>query len=234
MVIKKIFDKIFDEEVHSDLLKFSRGEFKDRYLVEVKKQKDKYAIKTSAEYANFLVKRSLEGVSGSLKIKGVIICTFDLRAELGFEFAKVKNFQGIRQIVIDTEVNAEEILNLMKKYPRVFFALSFSTGKSDLKIKAKAPKSAKPGTKEGGAKAVFCSLKTSDKEVLGDLLFDVKGEWKEIKVNHTIVVEEIIYPKDAAKMKPEEVREKSKRKGKVIRNLDVDGSKKISEACFEA
>ena len=32
MVIKKIFDGNFDEEVHNDFLKFSRGEFKDRFF----------------------------------------------------------------------------------------------------------------------------------------------------------------------------------------------------------
>ena len=38
MVVKKIFEGNFDEEVHNDFLKFGRGEYNNRYLLEGKKQ----------------------------------------------------------------------------------------------------------------------------------------------------------------------------------------------------
>ena len=57
MIIKKIFSKKFDDEIHSDFLKFGRGEFKDRYLIDVKKQSSGWSIKTSSEFTNFFVKK---------------------------------------------------------------------------------------------------------------------------------------------------------------------------------
>ena len=237
MTIKKIFEGWVDEEVHSDFLKFGRGSFENRYLIEGKKQIGKWTIKTSAEFANFFVRKCLEKVSGGerIQVKGVIIATFDLSKEAGFEIEKVGNFQGIRKHIVDAEVSADEILNLMKKYPRAFFGLSFSAGDCVLKIKAKAPKSGKAGKSSDEApKADFCNLKTSDSELVRDLFFDIGLNWKEIKINHTIVVEEIVYPENMEGMKPEEVRERSKRKGRVVRKVEVDGAHKESEAEFEA
>ena len=66
--IAKIFSGKIDEEVHSNFVKFSCGIFQDRYLMEAKKQKDKWSIKTSSEFANFFAKRLLE------KSKGDILC----------------------------------------------------------------------------------------------------------------------------------------------------------------
>ncbi len=237
MVIKKIFEGEFDEEVHSDFLKFSRGDFKDRYLIEVKKQKDKWAVKTSAEFANFLVRRCLEKVEdGRIAMKGIIVSTIDLRDEIGFEIKKTSNFQGIRKNEIDTEITANEILDLMNRFPRVFFALSFITPDLNLKIKAKAPKSGKPGKKdEDGPRADFCTLKTKDEEIVKELLFDVDlSNVKEVKVNHIINVDNIVYPEGMKDMKPEEVREQSKRGGVIVRNLVVDGVNKTSEHEFLA
>ena len=37
MVVKKIFDGVSDDEVHSDFLKFGRGEYKNKYLLEGKR-----------------------------------------------------------------------------------------------------------------------------------------------------------------------------------------------------
>jgi len=234
MTIKKVFDGQIDEEVHSDFLKFGRGEYKDRFLLEGKKQASKWAIKTGPEFVNILVKRCLEKSGETVDVKGIIVSTFDLRDEVNFEIVKVGNFQGIRKLQISTEVRRDEILGLMEKYPRVFFALSFSGDDFDLKVKAKAPKSGKPGKEsDEGPRAEFCSLKTQDKDLVSELFFGC-GEFKEAKINHTIVVEDIVYPDGFEDMKPAEVRENSKRKGKIIRKCVVDGIEKVSEAEFVA
>ena len=234
MIIKKVFDEIFDEEVHSDFLKFGRGEYNDRYLLDAKKHTKGWAIKTGPEYANYLVKNCMTRISGRVSVKGIIVSTIDLRDEIKFEIVKVGNFQGIRKIQIDTEVDVNEILELMRKFPRAFFALSFSGSGFVLKIKAKAPKSGKPGKEsEEGPKAEFCSLKVDDEKILDEIFFDYR-DFKEISISHTIKVEDIVYPDGFSKMKPEEVREKSKRKGVLIRKCVVDGMEKVSEARFTA
>lgn len=235
MVIKKIFDGNFDEEIHSDFLKFGRGDYKDRYLLEGKKQGGgKWAIKAGPEFVNFLVKKCLGKVSGKVAVKGIIVSTMDLRKEVSFDIKKAGNFQGVRKIQLETEVEALEILKLMEKYPRVFFALSFKGDNFDLKVKAKAPKSGKPGKEsEDGPVADFCSLKTEDNSIVQELFFDV-ADFKEISVRHLIKVDGIVYPKDMLTMRPEDVREQSKRKGILIRTAIVDGKEKLSQANFVA
>ena len=238
MVIKKIFEGIFDDEVHRDFLKFGRGEFKEKYIIEGKKQASKWAVKTSAEFANFLVRACLEKLNPdtAIPMKGVIVSTMDLREEVSFELVKVKNFQGIRQLVIDTEVMPGEILGFMDKYPKASFNLSFSTEKNVLKIKAKAPKSGKPGkNKDGeGPKADFCNLKTTDADLMSKLFFNVGLGWKEIKILHNIRVDSIVYPENMDSLKPEEIREQSKRKGVLERIAVLDGDEQRSEKEFEA
>src|SRR3989344_2525454 len=192
-VIAKIFSGEFDSEVHSDFVKFSRGVFENRYLLEGKKQKDKWGVKTSSEFANFLVRRCLEKFGGRFDFKGAIIYT---------------------------------------KYLKAFYALSFSGNGFELKIKAKPPKSGKPGKKgEDEPKADFCSLKTSDLEIIKDLFFDFSS-FKEIRIKHTLEIRDIEIPKNYKT--PEEMRELAKRKGVVKRFIDVDGQKKVSEKEFAA
>lgn len=232
MIIKKIFDKNFDEEVHGDFLKFGKGEFKDKYLIECKKQKDKLVVKTGPEFANYLVRKGLEKSSGNVSVSGVIVSTMQLDIPIS---KGIKQFMGVKQYQVSGEINSKQILALMDKYPRAFFALTFNLPDYELKIKPKAPKSAKPST--GGdkePKAEFCSLKTTDSSFEKEFLFDVKQDFKQIAIQHTLKITDMVYPKDFAKMKPEDVRAQSKRKGILIRELDIDGKKEKKEAPFEA
>ncbi len=230
--IKKIFSGKTDEEVHSEFLKFSRGIFENRYLLEGKKQKDRWSVKTSSEFANFLVRRYLEKISGKVKMTGAIICTFSLQGKI--EYERVKQFAGVKQHLINAEIEAAKIISLMNEFPRAFYALSFSTSDGELKIKAKAPKSAKPGTKtkdDEGPRADFCSIKTSDASLVSDLFFDFPN-FNEIAVKHTLDINEIEIPKGVAD--PVQMREKSIRKGTVKRLVEVDGRKEMKEISFVA
>lgn len=231
-VLKNIFLGKNDESVHNELIKFSRGNFDNRYLIEAKKQAGRWSIKTSAEFTNFLVRSCLKELRGEIDVKGVIVATFDVSSEAGFDISGTKQFMGIKQAVVDTKTSADKIIKLMDKYPKAFFALSFSGMGFELKVKAKAPKSAKPSTKgESGVKADFCSLKTSDTEIINDLFFDAPN-FKEIKINHTIQINEIALPR--GEKDPIKIRENAVRKGKIIRKILVDGKSLKKEAGFEA
>lgn len=230
--IRKIFSEKVDEEVHREFVKFSKGIFENRYLIEAKKQKDRWSIKTGAEFANYFVRKCLEKVSGKVSVKGVIVATFDIVKDAGFEIKGIKQFMGIKQAVVDGEIEAGKIISLMNRQPKAFYALSFSTSDGELKIKPKAPKSAKPSTKgEGEIKIDFCSLKTSDKKIVDDLLFDFPN-FEEIQIRHTLMINEIILPKN--EKDPVKMRELSKRKGVVKRIARIDDAEKVSEKEFEA
>ena len=155
--------------------------------------------------------------------------------EIPFEISKISQFQGVKKYVINTEVNPKEVLVLMDKYPKVFFALTFSEGDLNVKIKAKPPKSGKPSNKDDEDKKIdFCTVKTTDKSLLESLFWDVGLDWNSIVISHELIIDEIVYPKDMATMKPAEVREHSKRKGKIIRHIKIDGKEKTSERNFIA
>jgi hypothetical protein len=231
-VLHAIFEGEIGEEAHSDFLKFSRGVFADRYLVEAKKQKDSWSIKTGPEYANFLVRACLEKAKGKVNVNGIITATFDVSGKAQFQIAEVKNAMGIKKAIINTETEPEKILSLMREFPRAFFALSFSTATTTLKIKAKAPKNAKPSSNGGKEpKAEFCSVKTTDQELVSEILFEVP-EVKAVAIKHEINITDIDLPKGLTN--PVEIREKSKRKGTIKRIVTVDGKQTVSEAKFFA
>jgi len=230
-VLKKIFSGKNDEEIHNEFIKFSRGIFNNRYLIQAKKQKDSWSIKTGYEFANFFVRKCLSRIAGEIDLKGAVVYTGRLD-DIKIPISRVKQFMGVKQYIIETKVKASEVLDLMNKHPKAFYALSFKFEDGELKIKAKAPKSAKPSNKgDGEPKGNFCALKTKDKEIISDLFFDFP-DFKEIQIKHSLNIEEIILPKEVED--PVKLRELSKRKGKIIREIKVDGKSDKKEVSFEA
>lgn len=234
--IKKIFDGEIDEGVHLQFQKFSKGEFLNRALIEARKTGKGYSIKTSAEFVNGLV-RIVAGKLGEerARVTGAIVSTSDLTGEL--EFQDKKQFQGVKRYIIDKEMSGTEIIKLLDKFPKAFFALSFEGGDSVLKTKPKAPKSAKPKSKDKKAKPDFCRLKTTDKELVNSFVFDTlkgtsKPDFKKAEITHTFFIDEIIPPEgesDFAK-----IREMAKRKGKIVREAVIDEVEMKKEFGFEA
>ena len=231
-VIKKIFSGVRDDEVHADFTKYSKGSFTNKYLVNAKRVKDKWNIKTSAEFVNYIVRECLKEVKGEFEVKGVIVATFDVSKEAGFPVERIKQFMGIKQAVISTKTTPDKIITLMDKYPKAFFALTFSTPNSELKVKAKAPKSAKPaatGDKEPVAE--FLSVKTTNKGIADDLLFGI-GDFKEVAIKHILNITDIVIPKN--EKDPLKMRENAVRKGKILRMMIVDEKSSQKEIDFEA
>ena len=233
--IKKVADKNFDESVHLQFQKFSRGEFQNRAVIEAKNSNGKYTIKTSAEFANELVRDVAEKLGeNKVNITGAIVSTQDLKNDLNFK--EVKQFQGVKRYLIDTEMSGKEIINLLDKFTKNFFALSFKLpdGNTELKIKPKAPKSGKPGKGEEEPKADFCVLKTQDKGLAEGFIFE-QPSFKVAKVNHTFFIDKIEVPGELKKSEDFAlIREKSKRVGRIIRKSEIDGVKKEEELEFSA
>jgi len=231
--MKKVFDGKKDESTHLQFQKFSKGEFRFRAIIEAKKSKDKYTIKTSAEFARELV-RDVAELLGNEKtnITGAIVSTSDLTGKI--DFKEKKQFQGVKRYLIDKEMSGKEIIALLDEFPKTFFALTFNAGETKLKIKPKAPKSGKPGKGDEAPKADFCSLKTTEKGLGGSFIFE-KEDFKTAKVNHTYFIENIIVP-DALKSEDDfaKVREMSNRAGRIVRNTEIDEVKATKETAFEA
>lgn len=226
--IKKISDKNFDADVHSQFQKFSKGEFKDRAIVKVKFSANKYTITTTAEFANEFVKIVAEKLGENQTIvKGGIITTLNI----DIDYKDKKQFQGVKKYLIEKEMSGKDILELLNEFPKAFFALTFNAGDSILKIKPKAPKSAKPKTKGEAPKPDFCKLITTDAKIGQSFVLE-KTNFKLAEINNTFIITDIIKPKgeiDFAK-----IRELAKRKGKILRKALIDGQEINSELEFEA
>lgn len=231
--IKKITEKNFDETVHLQFQKFSKGEFRNKAVIEAKNSSGKYTIKTSAEFANELVRAMAEKLGDEkTQVTGAIVSTSDLKEEL--EFKEIKQFQGVKRYLIDSEMSGSEIVELLDKFPKTFFALSFSIRDNILKIKPKAPKSGKPGKGDKRPKANFCSLKTSDAEIGRSFVFE-KPDFKKAEISHDFSIERIEIPEELKDSKDFAlIREKSKRVGKIIRKAFIDDVSSEKELEFSA
>ncbi len=232
--IKKVVDKNFDESVHLRFQKFSKGEFRNKALIKAKKSGGKYSINTSPEFANDMVKDVAEKLGNNkTKITGAIISTSDLKNDL--EFKEIKQFQGVKRYLMDKEMSGLEIIDLLDKFPKAFFALSFEFGENKLKIKPKAPKSGKFGSKENETpKPDFCKLITVDKEIGKSFVFE-KPEFRKAKITHTFFIDRIEIPEELKNSKDfAMIREKSKRIGRILRKAEIDGEKITKEYEFMA
>jgi len=241
--IKKIVDKQVDESVHLQFQKFSRGEFRDRAVIEAKNSNGKYTIKTSAEFADELVRIMAEKLAeNKTNVTGAIVSTNDLTDEI--EFKEKKQFQGVKRYLIDKEMSGAEIIGLLDKFPKTFFALTFDVGDDKLKIKPKAPKSGKPGKGDEEVKADFCSLKTTDKKIANSFIFE-NPEFKQAKINHTFFIDKIAMPEFAKGEREDgtssegekdfaKIREMAKRVGRILRKGEIDGEKINEEFEFSA
>ncbi|MFA6023222.1 MAG: hypothetical protein WC781_03985 [Candidatus Pacearchaeota archaeon] len=229
--IKKIFEGRVDNSVHIQFQKFSRGEFRDRAMINASKSKDKYSIATTYEYAVEFVRSVAEKILAGQKVKvtGVVVSTRDLKGELNFK--SIKQFMGIKQYILDDLMSKEDILKLCDKFPNSFLGLSFSVGDTELKIKPKAPKSAKPSTSDKGPSVDFCKLKTNDLNLVKSILFDVE-DFKKVQISHEFLITDIEIPKNESD--PAKMREMAIRKGKIVRHLNLDGKLITKDILFQA
>ncbi len=218
--IRKIYEKKTDFYSHLQFEKYSRGVFKDKAIVQAKKSKDGFSFVTTNEYANEFVRACAEELGDTkAKIVGVIVSTKGLPSNISYK--SISQFMGVKKYAIEGEMSGKELIQICDDIPRAFIALSFSTGQSELKIKPKAPKSAKSGSSsKDGPKVDFCKLKTKNTEFAKKLFFDV-DEFKNAEAKHDFEITDI--KADSNEKDPIKMRENATRLGKVVRNLKVDG-----------
>lgn len=234
--IKKIFVGKIDKEVHEKFVRFGRGSYERRALISLDKTSNKVKVKGSFEYANDFV--SLVASLIDVKFSGIILS----KERLGIENVKKKGGLYSYEVGVDSGK-----INELKN--RVFyFLLNTETPEIKLKIKKKIPK---PG-KSGGGKVddKFCVLEADLKflsEVKEMFFWDVP-DCKKVKAEHTYVVRDLIMPEPQELKIPdgcqnskrilkgekdfEMIRLETKRKGRIIRKLNIDGRDKVEEREF--
>ena len=226
--VKKIFEDRIDKQVHSKFIRFGKGEYKRRFIVSLWKAK-KIKIKTSFEFANDLVGLVLN-LNENTKFSGVILSKENLGeffAEKDREVLESKS-KGIYVYNVE-EIEGEIVRELLDN---VYYLLLDADSKGiKLRIKKKLPK---PGKEEGKIDDKFCQLEADEKfysKMKEEFFWDIP-EGKKILFSHKVIIDKIVIPQgeeDFAK-----IRELSKRKGKIIREGEVDGKEIKMEIEFEA
>jgi len=217
--IKKIFLKQPDEFVHRQFIRFGKGEYGKRAVLSLWKTKT-VKIKSSFEFVNDFV-LFVAGLGG-VTFNGIIWS----KEEIGNLQGGKKAGKWIYNVENFAADQVKEIAD------RIYYFLLNADGDGiKLRIKSKIPK---PGKSEGKIDVRFCQLELDEKyyrSAKDDFFWDLP-ECKKVNIEHKFVIDEIVLPKtdeeDFAK-----IREFAKRKGKVIREIDIDGKKSIKEIEFE-
>ena len=215
--IKKIWQGN-GEEAHYQFVRFSKGIFKGRAVLNLHKT-SKIKLKGSFEWANDFV--NLANELENVKFSGIVLS----REKLDLENEKKK--KGIFQYEV-SDIESEKINEIKNKA----YALLLS-GESEeivLKIKKKLPK---PGKSEKKIDDKFCQLELDLKhwdKVREAFMFP---EGKKFRVSHIFEINEIIIPEGEGEKDFEKIRLLAKRKGKIIRKLEIDKKESEEEKEFE-
>lgn len=216
--IKKIFRDEVDEDVHTKFVRFSKGIYKKRAVLSLQKS-SKVKVKGSFEYANDFV--LLVADLQNINFSGTILS----KEHLDLEEEKKKS--GVYSYNI--EINSEKIKDLKDRV--YYFLLDVNTEEIKLKIKKKLPKPGK--SEEGKVDDSFCVLEADLKfwsKIKETFFWDVP-DCKKCKIEHMYEIKELIMPEREKDF--EKIRLLSKRKGKIIRKLEIDKREQIKEKEFE-
>lgn len=226
MFIKKLFENKIDNSVHKQFVRFGKGSYNSRAIINVKKWGNKIKVKTSSELANDLVE-FISSLAEKFSVSGVV---FSKEIIQGFKFKKKPNILVCR---INKEMSAQELKELsIKAYATLLDCMAPGIS---LKIKKRFFSSpyAKCSTVEE-----FCVLDLDKKfwqKFHEEFLFDLPLEFKKARIEHTYIIKDIIIPKELKNEKDfEKIRLMAKRKGKIIRKIIVDSREIIKEKDFEA
>ena len=229
--IKKIADKNFDDSVHMLLIRYGKGEYKSRAPISIAKT-TKVKLKSSFEFANDLILFAAE--LGNCEASGIVLSKKDISSVMSknkIEGNSETKRGGLffQNNVDKQELTKEQIIELAKES---YFMLLDVEGKGfKIKMKKKLPK---PGKDEDKIDDKFCQMELDGEyfeKVKSDFFWDV-GNFKKAKAVHDFIVTGIEIPSALKNSKDFAlIREKSLRVGKVVRRLDIDGSKK--EEIFE-
>lgn len=204
-VIRKVFDGECDDYVHRYFVRFGKGLYGRRFLINLNRGKD-IKIRTSFEFANDLV--DFVKTNGAVKFSGVILSREKLAGKDG------KKKKG----AFAYEISDSSLEGFEKAY---FYLLNVAEPGIILKTKKSLPK---PGKSEGKIDDKFCSLDLDLKywSAVKEAFFWDLPECKKASIEHDLEITSVDIPSGVSD--PVKMRELAKRKGKIKRKIFVDKS----------
>lgn len=243
--ITRIIQGDVDEFVHLKFSRYGRGTFPGP-AIQLDIRKNKLVMSASFLYEDFAGAFLAHFLpSGKhFKVGGNIFAYQDLSPELSnivpsISMKKDKNFY---KATLQTELSSEKIKELYSLLgERCYILISIKPHQGmfpKLQIKKSIPKLTDQIIE---LKTDFCKvtlqsdeevLKVFIEEALPDFQEKTKFPFKSLSLKNQIVITDIILPEDWRSMSSREVRLKSKRKGKIVRVLTINGETLKSEHNF--
>ncbi|MHA1926239.1 MAG: hypothetical protein ACW974_10020 [Candidatus Thorarchaeota archaeon] len=254
--LSKIITGTADEYSHAKLVKYGIGTHPGP-RAKITLSKARIAFKADLDYEKVFTRAYVKGApEGSHKIKGIVrsytdrIAEFDsIMMPLSWKRSKGK-LASIFNAKLDEVAPLEHIRDLINvDGPTTFFLVSLNPrdGTKPWKITTKTSfpkggggggddddkdkKEKDPVFTKGALANAPSLLDFVVDEILPDLRDKVSPNSKKISVSNTIVIEEIV-PPDDPNLSFSEKRRLAKKRGKIIRKLDVDGEEHINEVEF--
>lgn len=228
--IKKMWQNEVDETVHTPFIRFSRGRFENRFVINISKN-GKCKLSSSFELVNTLV-TFISSLASLVRVTGIILTREnpdELFKQTGID-ATFRKKSKVFEANIDAELTREQIEKIAEK--AYFMLVDCSAEGIELKTKKKLPRPPKSGAEKSNDK--FCVLEADIKywpQMREEFAFDLQ-DFKKAHISHIIEINDITLPKGEKDF--EKIRLNAKRKGRIIRQITADGKEKISEKDFVA
>jgi hypothetical protein len=214
--IKNVFNGGSGDGGHKHFVRFGKGNYLRRFLISVVRG-NKIKVRASFELANDFVNFVHENLP-NLKFSGKIMT----KKEYPGMKARKKGGSYVYEV---NDISLEDYDG------GFFYLLNAKSEDMILKIKKSLPK---PGKNAEKIDDKFCTLELDTKywDKIRDLFFwDVPDNVKKAVIEHELKITDIVMP--SGEDDPAKMRELAKRKGKIIRSLDIDGNKESTEVDFE-
>lgn len=211
-------------EAHRFFIRFGKGVFENRFIL-------KWAKKINGSFEDVPAIILFISNLTDANYKGKIISKKnidELLKECGFKIINKRKKNELIEYEVEGDIE-KGILN--KIYPNVYFLLlDINAEGVKFKCKKNLPKPSAKNIKIND-KFYTLELKKFINEFKNEFLFDIKEEVKKIEVSHTIIVDEIIFPKGVDDY--EKIRVEALRKGKIKRIIKLNGKELIKEYNFK-
>ena len=174
--MKNTLDGKTDELTHKQFRRFGKGVFVQKAMVQIKKSKDSFNIRTTFEYLDGILLYLANNFKGQLEVSGTIVGSSDLESKakkFGISGEK-KNVMGVKKLVLTpTKIEASKLNDILNDFKDEFLLLSAKGNNFELVSKEGLPKPGKTFKEDEKGKIDFCKIITNDSNLVKELLFDV-------------------------------------------------------------
>lgn len=211
-----------DEYIHKQFIRYGKGEY-DRLFFTIKKGKI-LLIKSSYDFTNEFVRIISDNLDETVEVTGKVVGTSDF--EKDWEFSNYAKKMGVYSGEFSGKFDQKKLKQFFEIFKFRHMLLNIKGANFRLSCGKSIPK---PG---GNIKDNFCSA-ALPLNLIDEFCFDCEKDFNLLIIKHKLVIDDVIVPKeyisDFAK-----ARQFGIRKGKLIREIDLDGKQVVKEYKLEA